>query len=405
MTIIARNEADVLEANLRAHRALGVDHFAILDNGSTDGTAEILERWRQAGLAHVQTDPDADTDEVFLEWQTRLAQLAASELEADWVINNDADEFWYPVSGDLRGVFERVPAEANGVLAPRLEFVPRPDGAEPFWRRMTLRERRTRVLPKLAHRASGDVKVGPGSHHVVSRALGVGETAGKPSLRGLRTKPEQPPLIVPAPRIECAIFHVPLRSFPQYRSRLEIGMRIARTRQSRRLAQRIDRVMGAEEAQERWDALVWDDAAAATALERGELVADTRLRELIDATEAPGGADTEPARFASRPAEEDRRLALAELEREAFTGLVHNHAQALGERDAAVNRAAARAERLRRSRAKMLQAREELAKARKRANRSERRTERLERKLDRMASTRWWRMRPRLPRRRSGQSP
>ena len=94
MTFVVRDEADVLEVNLRVHRALGVDAFAVLDNGSTDGTAEILARWREAGLAHVTTDPAADTDEVFRQWQTRLAKLAASELGADWVINNDGDEFW-----------------------------------------------------------------------------------------------------------------------------------------------------------------------------------------------------------------------------------------------------------------------------------------------------------------------
>ena len=135
MTLVVRDEADVLEVNLRAHRALGVDAFAVLDNGSTDATPEILERWRAAGLAHVITDPDADTDEVFREWQTRLATIAAAELGADWVINNDGDEFWWPLSGNLKDAFASVPPDSHGVLAPRLEFVPRPDGPEPFWER------------------------------------------------------------------------------------------------------------------------------------------------------------------------------------------------------------------------------------------------------------------------------
>ena len=43
MTIMVRNEADVIEDNLRFHRAQGVDFFIALDNGSTDGTREILE--------------------------------------------------------------------------------------------------------------------------------------------------------------------------------------------------------------------------------------------------------------------------------------------------------------------------------------------------------------------------
>ena len=46
MTLIVRNEADIIEDNLRYHRAQGVDFFIVLDNGSTDGTLEILESLR-----------------------------------------------------------------------------------------------------------------------------------------------------------------------------------------------------------------------------------------------------------------------------------------------------------------------------------------------------------------------
>ena len=398
MTLVVRDEADVLEANLLAHRALGVDAFAVLDNGSTDGTAELLGRWSDAGLARVTRDPDADTDEVFLEWQTRLALQAAEELGADWVINNDGDEFWVPMEGDLKAAFGRVPAQWSGLLAPRLEFVPVPDGPEPFWERMTLRERGTRVLPKVAHRATGDVRVGPGSHHVMSPSLGVAETAGKPSLRGLREKPPQPPLIAPAPLFPISILHLPLRSFDQYRSRLDIGLRIARTRGGEQLADRIHEVIGEDDARARWDELVVGAEAAREGLASGALVEDTRLRELLRGL----GPEKDPAAVgaASVSGVGDLDALRAEVEAAALAGLTHNHAQALAERDASrrsLDNARARLGRARAGRTatrkRSVKRQAKLADARKRARRAEKRLRRIER-------SRWWRMRPRLGRRR-----
>lgn len=39
---LVRNEADVIETNLRHHFATVIDEAIVLDNGSTDGTLELV---------------------------------------------------------------------------------------------------------------------------------------------------------------------------------------------------------------------------------------------------------------------------------------------------------------------------------------------------------------------------
>ncbi|HEY6076871.1 MAG TPA: glycosyltransferase family 2 protein, partial [Gaiella sp.] len=49
MTLLARNEADIVDAQIAFHLHAGVDFVIATDNGSDDGTVEILERYERAG--------------------------------------------------------------------------------------------------------------------------------------------------------------------------------------------------------------------------------------------------------------------------------------------------------------------------------------------------------------------
>ena len=50
MTLLVRNEADIVDAQIAFHLHAGVDFVIATDNGSDDGTIEILERYERAGV-------------------------------------------------------------------------------------------------------------------------------------------------------------------------------------------------------------------------------------------------------------------------------------------------------------------------------------------------------------------
>ena len=94
MTILCRNEVDIIEANIRTHAALGVDGFVVMDNGSTDGTRELLASLSKDFDLHIIDQPSQTYQQA--KWMKQLACYARDNLNANWVISNDADEFWVP---------------------------------------------------------------------------------------------------------------------------------------------------------------------------------------------------------------------------------------------------------------------------------------------------------------------
>jgi len=299
MTLKVRDEADVIEDNLRFHRAMGVDFFVVTDNASVDGTAEILERYVAAGLAHVIHEPTSGLRMNEVDWTTRMARLAATQYGADWVFNNDADEFWWPLTGTIKGALESIPEDYGGVVSPRAEYVPRPDGPGSFADRLVVREARSSLQPKVAHRGDPDVVVLSNTHEVASAGGGdlweALRPPGRVVHRGVRGSAseegdEAAPLehvrLVWAPIHPLRIFHFPLRSYEQFVRRTEIFLRHGGFRDTGRFRRlRIAYEQG--RLDEIYAGLVWDDAAIEDGIREGQLVRDDRLARLLPSCPDP----------------------------------------------------------------------------------------------------------------------
>ncbi len=179
MTLLVRDEADIVDAQIAFHLHAGVDFVIATDNRSQDGTTEILERYERAGFLHLLREEGDDMRQP--EWVTRMARLAATDFGADWVINADADEFWWPRGGSLEDVFATVPERYGVIRGCWRHFLPRPDDKGFFAERMTVRlgmpafpgDKKTifHAHQKVAHRADGNVTIEAGNHNALGASL------------------------------------------------------------------------------------------------------------------------------------------------------------------------------------------------------------------------------------------
>ena len=156
--------------NLEYHLSQGVDFIIATDNRSVDPTTEILKWYEARGLLRYIFEGADDYNQHV--WVTRMARMAYTEFGADWVINNDADEFWWPMQGSLREAFARLPPEINIVKAQRHNFVAAGQAEKPFFNRMVYRQKVSLNVfgdllpPKVAHRGCASIKVAQGNHAV-----------------------------------------------------------------------------------------------------------------------------------------------------------------------------------------------------------------------------------------------
>lgn len=159
---MVKDEADVIAGTV-LHMAAEVDFLVVADNGSTDGTREILaELADQLPALTVVDDPEVgyyQSDKM-----SRLAEYAATQ-GATWIVPFDADEVWVAedrISTVLDATAENV---ATARLFNHFPTAVDPADVDPF-RSIVWRQPDPAPLPKVAFRWEPGAVVHQGNHGV-----------------------------------------------------------------------------------------------------------------------------------------------------------------------------------------------------------------------------------------------
>jgi hypothetical protein len=89
--MLVRDEADILAVNIAHHRAIGIDDFWVVDNGSVDSTPDIL---RKLARKHDTIRWQRDAGPFAQQEMTSALAHDAYRAGADWVVAIDVDELW-----------------------------------------------------------------------------------------------------------------------------------------------------------------------------------------------------------------------------------------------------------------------------------------------------------------------
>ena len=210
MTLLVRDEVDIIERNICFHLNQGVDFIVAADNGSVDGTLAILQKYRDKGVLSLQEIKQHTYEQS--KWVSNLAKQAVEEQGASHLLHVDADEFWMSRSGNLK---LHLPTKDQICNVPLLNYLPnlKPESffeaahyavVKPYERvgrhrfdsahRYLLNKHGTKVLTSAEH-----TEVAQGNHFVLTDNMSSVETRS------------------------ILIHHFPIRSYQQFQQKVING--------------------------------------------------------------------------------------------------------------------------------------------------------------------------------------
>ena len=200
MLLLVRDEMDIIKSNIDFHLGRGIENFVVTDNGSVDGTRDILADFkRRLGKSLVIID-DAEPAHHQSQRVNRMIQVAKQEYRPRWIISADADEFWYPASGRYD---TEIDGRKNILNCYWNNFLPRPNIP---WQEFT------------------DVGEMPGYHGKMSKAfcLARGLLGMYPGNHESRSVPH-----IASRSENIRVYHYPVRTYAQFERKVIQGHRAA----------------------------------------------------------------------------------------------------------------------------------------------------------------------------------
>lgn len=204
-----KNELDIVEPFIRHHVQL-VDRMLVLDNGSSDGTYDILMSLKAEGLP-IEVLRDTSVGHEQKPVMTRLMRDAVEHFQADWVLPIDVDEFIEPPAGlSLR---QALSVQSPGVVSigwsnfawsPVCEASPEINPVARLVERLPRRDDHTKVLV-------------PGE---IVKMFGI---EGVELCEGNHAVARNGDLLPQTPVWAIQLCHFPIRSMEQYVSKVAIG--------------------------------------------------------------------------------------------------------------------------------------------------------------------------------------
>ncbi len=185
MTLLVKDEENLIEQNIRFHRAMGVDVFIVTLHNSTDNTLDIINKLKAEGLPIVTVIAN---EKGYLQAKRvdKMIKTAKKVYKADWVINADADEFYYSKDLNLKksiakydianvirleSTFSFPAGNGNRLLSPYFITNSIPDFWYKLYPNLPKDGRYTGVnsCPKVIHKTKSYIRIHVGNHDVSMR--------------------------------------------------------------------------------------------------------------------------------------------------------------------------------------------------------------------------------------------